>query len=142
MDLVDAQQARRVLDRLVGYGISPILWEKVKKGLSAGRVQSATLKMICERDREIEEFIPEEYWLLEAEISVQGERKTIEAKFYGEKDKKIDIKTKEQFDAIVAEVSASVMKVEDIKHSERIKKAPMPYTTSSLQQDASNPMSM
>lgn len=137
MDLVDAQQARRVLDRLVGYGISPILWEKVKKGLSAGRVQSATLKMICERDREIEEFIPEEYWLLEAEISVQGERKTIEAKFYGEKDKKIDIKTKEQFDAIVAEVSASVMKVEDIKHSERIKKAPMPYTTSSLQQDAS-----
>ena len=137
MDLVDAQQARRVLDRLVGYGISPILWEKVKKGLSAGRVQSATLKMICDRDKEIEEFIPEEYWQLEAEITVEGEKKTIEAKFYGEKDKKIDIKTKAEFDAIVAAVSASTMKVDDIKHSERIKKAPMPYTTSSLQQDAS-----
>lgn len=83
-NLVDAQQARRVLDRMVGYGISPLLWEKVKRGLSAGRVQSVALRMICDREAEIDEFIPEEYWTLEAVLSVEGEKKPLVAKFYGD----------------------------------------------------------
>lgn len=137
MGLVDAQQARRALDRLVGYGISPILWEKVKGGLSAGRVQSVALRMICERDAEIESFKPEEYWNLEAEISIQGERKTIKAKFYGSADAKIEIHTKEELDKILSDIEGKEMKVAEIKRSERVKKAPSAFVTSSLQQEAS-----
>lgn len=137
MDLVDAQQARRVLDRLVGYGISPILWEKVKRGLSAGRVQSATLKMICDRDAEIEAFVPEEYWTLEADVRIEGEKKTIKAKFTGDKTGKIDIHTKEELDAVLEKINGSAMTIAEIKHSQRVKKAPLPFTTSSMQQEAS-----
>ena len=137
MDLVDAQQARRVLDRMVGYGISPILWEKVKRGLSAGRVQSAALKLICDRDAEINAFIPEEYWNLEAAISIKGERKQIIAKFYGDKNGKIDIRSKDELDQIVDSVTKNQLVIADIKKSQRIKKAPLPFTTSSMQQEAS-----
>ena len=137
MDLVDAQQARRVLDRLVGYGISPILWEKVKRGLSAGRVQSVALRMICDRDREIEEFVPEEYWLLDAQVQIKGEKKPITARFYGDRKEKIDIKDKEQLDRILAELDGAEMCIDDIKKTERIKKAPLPFVTSTLQQEAS-----
>ncbi|MBR3401671.1 MAG: type I DNA topoisomerase [Parasporobacterium sp.] len=137
MDLVDAQQARRVLDRLVGYGISPILWEKVKRGLSAGRVQSVALRMICDRDREIEEFIPEEYWLLDAQVQIKGEKKPITARFYGDQKEKIDIKDKEQLDRILADLDGAEMSIDDIRKTERIKKAPLPFVTSTLQQEAS-----
>ena len=137
MDLVDAQQARRVLDRLVGYGISPILWEKVKRGLSAGRVQSVALRMICDRDREIEEFVPEEYWLLDAQIQIKGEKKAITARFFGNKKEKIDIVNKEQLDRILAELDGAEMSIDEIKKTERVKKAPLPFVTSTLQQEAS-----
>ena len=137
MNLVDAQQARRVLDRLVGYGISPILWEKVKKGLSAGRVQSAALRMVCDRDGEIESFIPEEYWVLEAEVTLKGEKKPVTAKFYGTKRKKIDIGSKEELDKILAALSGAPMTVDSVKTTERIRKAPLPFVTSTLQQEAS-----
>ena len=137
MDLVDAQQARRVLDRLVGYGISPILWENVKRGLSAGRVQSVALRMICDRDREIEEFIPEEYWLLDAQVQIKGEKKPITARFYGDQKEKIDIKDKEQLDRILADLDGAEMSIDDIRKTERIKKAPLPFVTSTLQQEAS-----
>ena len=136
-DLVDAQQARRVLDRLVGYGISPILWEKVKRGLSAGRVQSVALRMICDRDKEIEEFIPEEYWLLDASVSLKGEKKPVIARFYGTKDKKINIESKEQLDRILKELDGQEMAIDEIKKTERVKKAPLPFVTSTLQQEAS-----
>ncbi len=137
MNLVDAQQGRRALDRLVGYGISPILWEKVKRGLSAGRVQSVALRMICDRDEEIEAFIPEEFWLLDASVYIQGEKKPIIARFYGDKKNKIDIHNKEELDKILNDISGKEMFIDDIKHSERIKKAPLPFVTSTLQQEAS-----
>lgn len=137
MDLVDAQQARRALDRLVGYGISPILWEKVKRGLSAGRVQSVALRMVCERDAEIDAFVPEEYWNLDAEVKIHGEKKPIMARFYGKDGQKIDIRTKEQLDGILAEIDGQKMTIDNIKKTERIKKAPLPFVTSTLQQEAS-----
>ena len=99
MDLVDAQQARRALDRIVGYRISPLLWAKVKRGLSAGRVQSVALRIIADREEEIDAFIPEEYWTLDAELAVKGERKHLQAKFYG-KEEKITIRSKEELDRI------------------------------------------
>ena len=104
MDLVNAQQARRVLDRMVGYSISPLLWEKVKRGLSAGRVQSVALRLICDREEEINAFIAEEYWTLDAILKVKGERKPLIARFYGDENGKIEIKTKEQADKIYHEV--------------------------------------
>ena len=137
MDLVDAQQARRVLDRLVGYGISPILWEKVKSGLSAGRVQSVALRMICDRDREIEEFVSEEYWILEANILIHGEKKPVTARFYGTDKEKINIENKEQLDEILSRLEGKDMKISDIKNTQRIKKAPQPFVTSTMQQEAS-----
>ena len=137
MDLVDAQQARRVLDRLVGYGISPILWEKVKRGLSAGRVQSVALRMICDRDQEIESFISEEYWVLDAQIYPEKEKKPIVARFFGTAREKINIETKEQLDRILQELEGQDMAVEDIKKTERVRKAPLPFVTSTLQQEAS-----
>lgn len=136
-NLVDAQQARRVLDRMVGYGISPLLWEKVKRGLSAGRVQSVALRMICDREAEIDEFIPEEYWSLEAVLNVSGEKKPLTAKFYGDSNGKINITGKDEADKIIKAAKKSTFKVTDIKNGERVKKAPIPFTTSTLQQEAS-----
>lgn len=137
MDLVDAQQARRIVDRMVGYRISPLLWAKVKRGLSAGRVQSVTLRIICDREEEINAFIPEEYWTLDADFKVSGEVKAINAKFYGSAAGKISISGKEQADQIVKELKGARYKVVDVKRGERVKKAPVPFTTSTLQQEAS-----
>ena len=137
MDLVDAQQARRVLDRIVGYKISPVLWAKVKRGLSAGRVQSVALRIIADREDEIASFIPEEYWSLDANFKIKGEKKPLTAKFYGTKDEKITIHNEEELNKILAELEDSEYKVVDVKRGERSKKAPLPFTTSTLQQEAS-----
>ena len=137
MNLVNAQQARRVLDRMVGYMISPILWTKVKRGLSAGRVQSVALRLVADREDEINAFIPEEYWTLDAVLKVKGERRPLTAKFYGTENKKITIHTKEELDQILKAVENAEFKITDIKKSERIRRAPLPFTTSTLQQEAS-----
>ena len=136
MNLVDAQQARRMLDRMVGYRISPLLWEKIKRGLSAGRVQSVTLRIICDREEEINAFIPEEYWTLDVNLKVKGERKSICAKYYGTKDGKKDIENKEQADAVMNSLKGAEYTVKEVKKSERLRKAPLPFTTSTLQQEA------
>lgn len=106
MNLVDAQQARRALDRVVGYSISPVLWAKIKRGLSAGRVQSVALRIICDRENEIDAFIPEEYWTMDAVLDVEGEKKPVTAKFYGDVNGKIDIKNKEQMEDIKKSLKA------------------------------------
>ncbi|MDO5406910.1 MAG: type I DNA topoisomerase [Eubacteriales bacterium] len=137
MSLVDAQQARRILDRMVGYSISPLLWAKVKRGLSAGRVQSVALRMICDREDEISAFIPEEYWNLEADLQQKGSRKALKAKFYGTHSEKIAIHNKEELDQILAGLEGQTYTVEDVKIGERSKKPPIPFTTSTLQQEAS-----
>ena len=137
MDLVDAQQARRVLDRIVGYKISPVLWAKVKRGLSAGRVQSVALRIIADREDEIAAFIPEEYWSLDANFKVKGEKKPLTAKFYGTKDEKITIHNEEELHKILADLGDAEYEVVDVKRGERSKKAPLPFTTSTLQQEAS-----
>ena len=137
MDLVDAQQARRVLDRIVGYKISPVLWAKVKRGLSAGRVQSVALRIIADREYEIAAFIPEEYWSLDANFKVKGEKKPLTAKFYGTKDEKITIHNEEELHKILADLEDAEYEVVDVKRGERSKKAPLPFTTSTLQQEAS-----
>ncbi len=137
MDLVNAQQARRCLDRMIGYRISPLLWAKIKRGLSAGRVQSVALRIICDREKEIDAFIPQEYWTLEAMLLAEGEKKPFAAKYYGTKDEKITIESKEELDKIKAEIDKEAYKVIDVKNGERIKKAPLPFTTSTLQQEAS-----
>ena len=137
MDLVDAQQARRVLDRIVGYKISPVLWAKVKRGLSAGRVQSVALRIIADREDEVAAFIPEEYWSLDANFKVKGEKKPLVAKFYGTKDEKITIHNEEEMNKILAELEDAEYKVVDVKRGERSKKAPLPFTTSTVQQEAS-----
>lgn len=137
MNLVDAQQARRALDRIVGYRISPLLWAKVKRGLSAGRVQSVALRIIADREEEIDAFIPEEYWTMDAILKVQGEKRTLTAKFYGTEKGKLTIGSKEELDRIMAGIEGKEYKVADIKKSERTKKAPLPFTTSTLQQEAS-----
>ena len=137
MNLVDAQQARRILDRLVGYSISPILWAKVKRGLSAGRVQSVALHIICEREKEIDAFIPEEYWSLEANLQVEGDKKPLKAKFHSIDGRKTEIHSKEDLDAIISRIEQAEFKITDIRQGERTKKAPLPFTTSTLQQEAS-----
>ena len=137
MDLVDAQQTRRMLDRMVGYRISPLLWAKVKRGLSAGRVQSVALRIICDREDEISSFIPEEYWTLDASFQIPGERKPLKAKYYGTKDQKKTISSKEELDQILSELQKEKYQVTEVKKGERIKKAPLPFTTSTLQQEAS-----
>ena len=136
MNLVDAQQARRMLDRMVGYTISPLLWAKVKRGLSAGRVQSVALRIICDREEEINSFIPEEYWSLNGEFLVDGEKKPLEAKFYGT-DKKMDIHNKAEMDEILKVLENEEFEISEVKKGERIKNAPLPFTTSTLQQEAS-----
>ena len=137
MDLVDAQQARRALDRIVGYRISPLLWAKVKRGLSAGRVQSVALRIVCDREDEINAFIPEEYWSVDALINAEGEKKPVLAKLYARGRDKIAIASKEEVDKILAEMKDEEVKILDIKKSDRNKKAPLPFTTSTLQQEAS-----
>ncbi len=137
MNLVDAQQARRVLDRMVGYRISPLLWAKIKRGLSAGRVQSVALRIICDREEEIAAFIPEEYWTLDVDLKRKGEKKPITAKYYGSGGKKAAITDKAQMDQILASLEGAVYRVEEVKKGERQKKAPLPFTTSTLQQEAS-----
>ncbi|MDD7004944.1 MAG: type I DNA topoisomerase [Clostridiales bacterium] len=135
MDLVDAQQARRVLDRLVGYKISPILWAKVRRGLSAGRVQSVAVSIICDREQEINDFVPEEYWNITAKLKVQGSRKPLEAKFYGIDGKKLDVHDEKTANDIIAR-SGKEFTVSDVKTSEKSRHAPAPFTTSSMQQEA------
>ena len=137
MDLVDAQQARRVLDRMVGYKISPLLWAKVKRGLSAGRVQSVALRIVCDREDEINAFIPEEYWSLDVSLNADGEKKPLIAKLVGKGNDKIAISSKEEMDKVLAELENEKFEILDIKKGERTKKAPLPFTTSTLQQEAS-----
>ena len=138
MNLVDAQQARRVLDRIVGYQISPILWAKIKRGLSAGRVQSVALRLICDREEEINLFIPQEYWSLEALLDVKGSKKPLEAKLIGNKEQKIEIHSEEEMNEILSYLKGKEFTVEGVKVTERLKKSPLPFTTSTLQQDASS----
>jgi DNA topoisomerase-1 len=137
MGLVDAQQTRRILDRMVGYSISPILWEKVKRGLSAGRVQSAALRMVCDREHEIAAFIPQEYWSLEASLKAAGAKKPMMAKFHKDKNGKSEIGSQQELDEITASLKGQKFIVSEIKNGERTKKAPVPFTTSTLQQEAS-----
>ncbi len=144
MNLVDAQQARRVLDRMVGYRISPLLWAKVKRGLSAGRVQSVALRMIGDREDEINSFIPEEYWSIDADFDVKGEKKPVTAHYYGSadraeagKEKRTDLHTQAEVDAVTADLAGASYAVSDVRRSERSKKPPLPFTTSTMQQEAS-----
>ncbi len=137
MDLVDAQQARRCLDRMVGYKISPVLWAKVKRGLSAGRVQSVALRIICDREEEINEFIPEEYWTLEASLSIAGEKRPLTARYYGTVNEKKTISSREELEQIKKILDGAQYQVTSVKTGERVRKAPLPFTTSTLQQEAS-----
>ena len=137
MDLVDAQQARRVLDRMVGYRISPLLWAKIKRGLSAGRVQSVALRIICDREDEINAFVPEEYWTLDVNLNVKGEKKPISAKYYGTTEGKQTISDETQAQKIMDSLKGAEYKVTEVKKGERTKKPPFPFTTSTLQQEAS-----
>lgn len=137
LNLVDAQQARRVLDRLLGYQISPILWQKVRKGLSAGRVQSVTTKLICEREEEIKAFVPKEYWSIEL-IASNKEENNLTLKFYGKNNEKIELENEEQVKEILKTIENGNLVVTKIESRSRRKSAPKPYTTSVLQQDAAN----
>ncbi len=140
MNLVNAQEARRCLDRIVGYKISPLLWAKVKRGLSAGRVQSVALRMIGDREDEINSFIPKEYWTLDAKFKVQGEKKPLTAHYYGTAEngrKKTELENEEQTKAVQDSLQGAAFAVTEVKKGERTKKAPLPFTTSTLQQEAS-----
>lgn len=137
LDLVDAQQARRVLDRLLGYQISPILWQKVRKGLSAGRVQSVTTKLICDREKEIEAFDPKEYWTIELDAKTK-EGKEVTLKYYGENDKKVELENEGQVNEILEKIKGKDLTVHSIESKSRRKSAPKPFTTSMLQQEAAN----
>ncbi len=135
-DLVDAQQARRVLDRIVGYSISPILWKKVKKGLSAGRVQSVALKLIIDRENEINNFKPEEYWTIDSTFK-KGNKK-FQASFYGLDGKKVKLQTNDQVKEVLARIQSDDFNVDQVERKERKRNAPLPYTTSTMQMDAAN----
>ena len=136
MNLVDAQQSRRILDRMVGYRISPVLWEKVKRGLSAGRVQSVALRIICDREAEINAFIPEEYWTIDGIFKVKGEKKLLSAKYIGDENGNSAIHNENEKNAVLAVLKNGAAKIDEVKKSERIRKAPLPFTTSTLQQEA------
>jgi DNA topoisomerase-1 len=136
-NLVDAQQTRRILDRMVGYQISPVLWAKVKRGLSAGRVQSVALRIVCDREEEINAFIPEEYWTLEAALTIPGEKKPLLAKFHGDENGKMTISSEKEMAKVMEEIKKEKFQVLEVKKGERVKKAPLPFTTSTLQQEAS-----
>ena len=137
MNLVDEQQARRCLDRMVGYEISPVLWKKIKRGLSAGRVQSVALRIIADREEEINAFIPTEYWTLDAHFAIPKEKKPLVAKFYGKEGKKFSISSEDELNQILKELEGAEFAVSEVKKGERSKKAPLPFTTSTLQQEAS-----
>jgi DNA topoisomerase-1 len=137
MNLVNAQQGRRILDRIVGYKISPLLWKKVKKGLSAGRVQSVATRFVCEREEKIEGFIPEEYWNLSAKLSKANDRKEFDAKYYGYEGKKVALKSVEGVDKVLSDVEGQKYFVKEVKEIEKKKQAPLPFITSTLQQEAS-----
>lgn len=136
MNMVDSQQARRMIDRMVGYGISPLLWAKVKRGLSAGRVQSVALRIICDREEEINAFVPDEYWTLDADFKVEGQKKNLRAKFYGTESQKMTIKNEEELNEILKALEDEKFEISSIKKGERTKKSPIPFTTSTLQQEA------
>ena len=137
MNLVDAQQARRMLDRMVGYRISPLLWAKIKRGLSAGRVQSVALRIICDREAEIEAFVPEEYWSLEADFKLPGSKKPVVAKYYGTSSKKQELTCEADVEKVKSGLDKAEFVVKEVKTGERTRKAPLPFTTSTLQQEAS-----
>ena len=137
MDLVDAQQARRVLDRIVGYTISPILWEKVKRGLSAGRVQSVATRLICDREEEIENFTPQEYWSIEATINDPKSKKDFTAKYYGEKNKEVKLENAAETKKITDSIKNADFTVEKVKRGQQKRNPQPPFTTSTLQQEAS-----
>lgn len=136
-NLVDAQQARRVLDRIVGYKMSPVLWKKVRRGLSAGRVQSVAVKLIVDREEEINKFIPEEYWNIYATLLDEKSKRTFEARFYGKENKKMEIHSKEEVDAILNQIEKARYIVEDIKKGQKKRTPAPPFTTSTMQQEAS-----
>lgn len=136
MDLVNAQQARRMLDRMVGYRISPLLWVKIKRGLSAGRVQSVTLRLLCDREEEINAFVSEEYWTVDAILNVKGEKKPLVAHFSGDENGKIALGSKEEVEKLHTVLETSQYTVSEVKKGTRVKKAPLPFTTSTLQQEA------
>ena len=137
MNLVDAQQTRRMLDRMVGYTISPLLWEKVKRGLSAGRVQSVALRIISDREEEINSFIPEEYWTLEGTFGVEGEKKPLKARFHGKGGQKIEVHSEEEMNELLKDLEGCTYEITEVKTGERVRNAPLPFTTSTLQQEAS-----
>ncbi|MBR0411776.1 MAG: type I DNA topoisomerase [Eubacterium sp.] len=142
MNLVDAQQARRVLDRLVGYEISPILWAKIKRGLSAGRVQSVALRIINDREKEINDFIPEEYWTLDAKLIADGGKKPLSARFIGDKNGKVELHSREDVDKVMEALKDKPFHIQKIRRGERRKRGPLPFTTSTLQQEASRKLNM
>ena len=137
INLVDAQQARRVLDRIVGYKISPVLWKKVRRGLSAGRVQSVAVKLIVDREEEIEKFIPQEYWNIYAKLLDEKSKKVFEARLYGKENKKIEIHSKDEVDEILKNIEKAKYIIEDIKKGEKKRTPAPPFTTSTMQQEAS-----
>ncbi len=136
-NLVDAQQARRVLDRMVGYKISPLLWRKIRKGLSAGRVQSVSTRILCDREMEIRAFTPEEYWSLKADLVAQGSKSSFEAQFYGFKDKKMELKKEEEVQKVLSALKNASFRIDKIQSGSRKRNPPAPFTTSTLQQEAS-----
>ncbi len=142
MNLVNEQQARRCLDRMVGYEISPLLWKKIKRGLSAGRVQSVALRIIADREDEINSFIPKEYWTLDADLQVDGMKKPLTAHFYGKDGKKAELQSEEQVRQVLSDLQGESFHVEELKKGERTRKAPLPFTTSTLQQEASRTLNM
>ena len=137
MNLTDAQQARRVLDRIVGYKMSPVLWKKVRRGLSAGRVQSVAVKLIVDREEEIQKFVPEEYWNIFATLLDENSNKTFIAKLYGKNKKKIEVHSKEEVDEILDNIKSGKYIVTEVKKGERKRTPAPPFTTSTLQQEAS-----
>ncbi len=141
MRLVNAQQARRVLDRLAGYEISEVLWKKVRKGLSAGRVQSVATRIICDREREIASFEPEEYWLITAQLLEKSGKKTFEARYYGENGKKRDLHTQEETQAVLSRIQGQMFQAVEVKNGEKTRHAAPPFTTSSMQQEAARKLS-
>ena len=136
-NLIDAQQARRVLDRIVGYQISPLLWKKVRKGLSAGRVQSVAVRLIVEREEEIEKFVPEEYWNIYAKLIDLKTKKEFESKFIGKNGKKVELKNEEQVKEILKAIETEKFIVKNVKKSEKKRSPAPPFTTSTMQQEAS-----
>ena len=141
-DLVDAQQARRVLDRIVGYELSPLLWKKVRRGLSAGRVQSVAVRMVDDREKEIQAFEPQEYWTLDVDLTDEVSHKTFEAHYYGKDGKKVEPTSGAQVDGIIADIGDKPFTVTNIKRTDKQRSPSLPFTTSTLQQEASRKLNM